>query len=190
MLQRIQTVYLILVIISLVIVTTGNKVIGLQNKGSDHYELTLDVNVFGVQADAVFNEEITEEELDKISGFLNLQKRTNRVQALPLVSFPFYLISIFMVLLALATLLSYKKLKTQQKLGRFTFVINAIALVFVIIVFYGLRSQMKNAIEPLEVGTSLGIGFYCFIAALAFSFLANIGIKRDINLIESIDRIR
>jgi amino acid transporter len=190
MLQRIQTVYLLLVIISLIIITTGTKIIGFQNKGSDHYELSLDVNVFGVQADAVFSEEITEEELEKIGGFLKLQKRTNRVQSLPVVSFPFYLISIFMLLLAVATLLSYKKLKTQQKLGRITFIVNLISLVFVIIVFYGLRAQMKSAVDPLEVGTSLGLSFFCFITATAFSFLANIGIKRDVNLIDSIDRIR
>lgn len=190
MLQRIQTVYLLLVIVSLLIITLGTKIVGFQNKGSHHYELSLDVTVFGVTADATFMEEITDEELESISGFLKLQKRTNRVQALPLISFLFYLISIFMLLLALATLLSYKKLRTQQKLGRFTFIINVVAFVFVLIVFYGLRAQMKSAIEPLEVGTSLGLGFICFITATAFSFLANIGIKRDLNLIESIDRIR
>lgn len=190
MLQRIQTIYLLLVIISLIIISAGSNIIKLQNTGNDHYNLELSLNVFGIQADANFNEDITDEEMNKISGFLQLEERTNNVESLPILSFPFYLISIFMLLLAVATLLSYKKLRTQQRLGRLTFFLNLIAFIFIIIVYYGLRSQMKDAVEPLEVGSNLGIGFFSFIIATAFSFLANIGIKRDIKLIDSIDRIR
>jgi 4-amino-4-deoxy-L-arabinose transferase-like glycosyltransferase len=190
MLQRIQTVYLLLVIISLIVITTGSNIVKLQNTGNDHYSLALNVNVFGIQADADFNENITDEELEKISSFLDLENKTNRVKSLPILSFPFYLISIFILLLAVACLLSFKKLKTQQKLGRLTFLLNLLSLIFIIIIFYGLRSQMKEAVAPLEVGSNLGIGFFCFITATAFSFLANIGIKRDVNLIDSIDRIR
>lgn len=188
--QRIQTAYLAVVVISLALVTAGIKVVGFENASGDNYELELVVNVFGAQADATIDENISDEELEGLSNFLDLKKRTNRVQAFPVVSFPFYLISIFMLLLSLATVFTFKNLKTQQKLGRINFIVNFFALVFIIIIFYGLRSQFSNAIEPNEISTSLGLGFFCFIFATAFSFLANIGIKRDIKLIESIDRIR
>lgn len=188
--QRIQTAYLAIVVISLAIITSGVKIVGFENATGENYTLSLDANVFGAQADATIDEEISEEELENLSGFLNLKKRTNRLQAFPVISFPFYLISIFMLLLALAAVFTFKNLKTQQKLGRINFLVNLIALIFVMIVFYGLRGQFSNAIEPQESSTSLGLGFFCFIFATAFSFLANIGIKRDLNLIESIDRIR
>jgi hypothetical protein len=45
----------------------------------------------------------------------------------------------------------------------------------------------------LDVSSSsreMGVGYYLFIAGFPFSFLANIGIKRDKKLLDSLDRLR
>ncbi|MFK7784566.1 MAG: DUF4293 family protein [Crocinitomicaceae bacterium] len=47
-----------------------------------------------------------------------------------------------------------------------------------------------NLIEGEELKRELGLGFYLFVVGLPFSFLANVGIKRDKRLLDSIDRIR
>ena len=190
MLQRIQTVYLLLVIASLLIITLGVHFFAFTVKKENTIELSIKVNVFGTQADAILSDNLNEAEEEKISQFLKLKERTKRVSSKPVISFPFYLITIFMTLLALATLISYKKLQTQQKLGRMSFIINLIGLIFILIIYYTSKNQLVDTIENAEEQTRLGFGFYCLVIATACSFLANIGIKKDLNLIKSIDRIR
>jgi len=36
----------------------------------------------------------------------------------------------------------------------------------------------------------MGLGFFLFVAGFPFTFLANIGIKRDKQLLDSLDRLR
>ena len=148
------------------------------------------VNVFGVQADADLSENVSAETQYQLKDFLELEERTMSVRSAPVFSFPFYLILIFMSLLAVATLLTFKKLKTQQRLGRLNFVFNLLATVFVVISFYIAKNQSATIIEDVVVTANLVFGFYCFIIATAFAFLAIIRIKRVLKLIESVDRIR
>lgn len=189
MLQRIQTLYLLIAIISLLIITFGTNIFSFDLEKEHEVDVEIAVNVFGTQASGTI--ELTEEtETKKMYDFLKLKERANRVAGSPIISFPFYLITIFMTMLSVATLLSYKKLETQQKLGRFNFVFLVLGLVFVSIAFYGSRSQLNSMLEDLSVISRLGLGYYLLIVATAFAFLANLGVKRDLNLIKSIDRIR
>ena len=190
MIQRIQTLYLVFTITSLLIITSGVTIFSFNSTESEEVELSVKVNVFGVQADADLSENVSEETQDQLKDFLELEERTMSVRSAPVFSFPFYLILIFMSLLAVATLLTFKKLKTQQRLGRLNFVFNLLATVFVVISFYIAKNQSATIIEDVAVTANLGFGFYCFIIATAFAFLAIIGIKRDLKLIESVDRIR
>lgn len=190
MIQRIQTLYLLLVVAALLVVTLGTSVFSFQSEENKDMDLLIKVNVFGIQADATLSDDIKESDRERLNDFLQLEERTNKVKARPVLSFPFYLIAVFMTLLAVATLLTYKNLKTQQKLGRFNFILNLSAFVFVVIIYYASKNQAINAVEGFDIKARLDLGFYCLIIATAFSFLANIGIKRDLKLIESIDRIR
>lgn len=191
MIQRVQSIYLALVIIALITLTLGSNVFFYNIQQEDVIDLTLSVNVFGSQADATFGEQFDEAQNQNIASLLQIKNKMNQVKRQPVVSFPYYLFSIFLTLLAVATLLSFKKLATQQKIARLNFVLNLVAFIFVLLIYYLGKNQASGfAIDGAELKARLGLGFYCLVASTAFSFLALIGIKRDLQLIKSIDRIR
>ncbi len=82
----------------------------------------------------------------------------------------------------------FKHRKLQLKLG----MINYLLLVALILNFY---FSIENTLPILlENGAELKpvyyIGFYLPIAAVSFQFLANRGIKKDEELVKSVDRLR
>jgi glycopeptide antibiotics resistance protein len=82
--------------------------------------------------------------------------------------------------------MGYKNLKRQLKLVRTAFYIYLL-LVITLIIFSSVGlSNFTN--EPLK--RELGLGFFLFIAGLPFVFLANLSIKRDKKLIDSLNRLR
>ncbi len=158
MIQRIQTVYLAIVIILLSIVTIGTTFFSFVNK-TGRYEFTS----FG----------IIEREVST-NAFVGTQ------------TFPLFVGLIALILLTFLTLMSYKNLKRQYKLGRMVF-----GLYFVLVVTLFILSIYGSKLLP-EATTSreMGLGFLLTIIGFPFSFLANTGIKRDKNLIDSLDRLR
>ncbi len=189
MLQRIQTVYFTIVAVGLIWISFGATIFSFQLEKKQEVDVNISMNVFGTIADGTIDLK-KEDESKNMQQFLKLKSQTNRLAASPIVSFPFYLISIFLSMLALAVLLSYKKLETQQKLGRLSFVTLLVGLIIVTVIFYATRGQLNGMLEGLLVKSRLGIGYYLLIVATAFSFLGNLGVKRDLDLLKSIDRIR
>lgn len=101
-------------------------------------------------------------------------------------SYPFYLGTIALALLCFICLMSYKNLLRQFKLGRTVFF-----LYFLMVVSVVLLSLYGDAfIDEESKGREMGLGFLLFVAGFPFVFLANTGIKRDKNLIASLDRLR
>ncbi|MCT4562203.1 MAG: DUF4293 domain-containing protein [Crocinitomicaceae bacterium] len=91
-----------------------------------------------------------------------------------------------LLLSAVATLLQFKNLKKQFKLGRSLFF-----TYFVILLFATLFISLGGNWIDGEVTTrEIGLGFLLFVAGFPFTFLANIGIKRDRSLLDSLDRLR
>lgn len=82
--------------------------------------------------------------------------------------------------------MSYKNLNRQLRLARITFYIYLL-LVIALLIFSAVGG--KFVAEEI-VKRELGLGYFLFIAGLPFAFLANIGIKRDKNLIDSLNRLR
>lgn len=82
--------------------------------------------------------------------------------------------------------MAYKNLERQFKLGRTIFYIYFLSLVaMIVLAFYG------NALIETETSKrEMGLGFILFVAGFPFTFLANTGIKRDRNLLKSLDRLR
>ena len=190
MIQRIQTVYLLVAIAALITLTLGVDVYSYELSKADSAEFQFHVNSYGIQIDGSMNEKISPEDEKALSNFLKLKEKTNQVNGLSYTGFPFYSITLFLTMITIATLLTFKKLPTQLRLGRMAFFFNLIILVFTVVFYYTLRSQFKEMLENSEMNSYLGIGFFCIIISTAFLFLANIGIKRDLDLIKSIDRIR
>ncbi len=100
--------------------------------------------------------------------------------------FPMYIGLIALILLCFLCLMSYKNLDRQFKLGRTVFY-----LYFLMVVSLVILSIYGNALIDAEgAKRELGLGFYLFVAGFPFTFLANTGIKRDKNLLKSLDRLR
>ena len=101
-------------------------------------------------------------------------------------NFPFYLGTGAIILLCFLCIMSYKNLKRQFKLGRLIFGLYFLMLIVVILLsIYG--DQLIDAQTKVREN---GLGLFLFIAGFPFTFLANTGIKRDKQLIDSLDRLR
>jgi amino acid transporter len=99
---------------------------------------------------------------------------------------PYYIVGICLILLAFIALMSYKNHKRQLAVGRLT-----LFVYFVLVILTLLGSFLGHYLTEEEtLSRNLGAGFFFFIAGFPFIFLGNIGVKRDKNLLESLDRLR
>ena len=94
---------------------------------------------------------------------------------------PFFLLLIFLIILSVLTLFSFKNRKTQIKLLYFLIIIQVIILTSILILSY----KMDNSIFFLQ-----NYRTYSFLLGLLLLLLSLRGIKKDQKLIDSIDRIR
>ena len=101
-------------------------------------------------------------------------------------NFPFYLGTGALILLCFLCIMSYKNLKRQFKLGRLIFGLYFLMLIVVVLLsIFG-----SELIDAETTARENGLGLFLFIAGFPFSFLANTGIKRDKQLIDSLERLR
>ena len=105
------------------------------------------------------------------------------VTADSLLPFPAYYLVLGLILLTLIAIFMFKNRKIQILLGR----LNYLLILGLIVVLY-LNIDKLN--ESLNSTIEYGVGLYLPVAALAFNFLANRAIKKDQDLIKSLDRLR
>ncbi len=158
MIQRIQSVYLAILIILVSIATFGMSFFSFVNETS-----RFTFSSFGIT------------EFDKTSNEL-----------ISFNQFPIYAGLISLILLAFMTLMSYKNLKRQFKLGRTVFFLYFVMLTSLFIMSIFGYKLLKTDTYTRE----MGFGFLVFVCGFPFAFLANTGIKRDKKLLESLDRLR
>lgn len=158
MIQRIQTLYLGIVIILVGIVACGVELISFVDGDIRHT-----ISSFGVtQYDAVTGDFLSTSHVPVYIGFFAL------------------------IFLTFICLMSYKNLPKQFKLGRMVFYIYFLSFMSLF-----LMTSMGDSILDLEgAKREMGAGFYIFAAGFPFTFLANTGIKRDKNILASLDRLR
>lgn len=101
------------------------------------------------------------------------------------VRFPFYVSLALCMAMGLISIFSYKKRVLQLKLGRFNYLL---LLVVIVLSFVNVRTLTDVFSEQPQV--EYGAGLFLPVAALAFLFLANRSIKKDEDLIKSLDRLR
>ena len=96
---------------------------------------------------------------------------------------------IISTLLALYTIFRFKNRKLQLQLSRFNLLL---LLALILSAYFSVRTQehLQPVSEVQDLKTLYWIGFYLPVAAMAFQWLAIRGIKRDEELIKSIDRLR
>lgn len=125
MIQRVQTIYLLLCITCLSFVIGGTKIVSFLSDSS-----SFDVYAYGIQRQAID------------TGFQEADLRYA----------PWYAIAIRLVLIAVVTLISYKNLKRQLKFGRMLFYTYFFVLISTLILLYLGESQMGATIEKRELG--------------------------------------
>ncbi|MGV3632038.1 MAG: DUF4293 domain-containing protein [Bacteroidota bacterium] len=99
---------------------------------------------------------------------------------------PLFIIPLILVLLCAWTIFSFKKLKLQLQLGRLTFLLYTVGIALLV-----LYNEMAEPVtKGVETHYSFAPGFYVFVAGLPFVFLANLAIRKDKRLIDSLNRLR
>lgn len=158
MIQRVQTIYLGLVIILLSIVTVGSPLFSFVNETS-----RFTFNSWGITEYSIANGKVLS---------------TN--------TFPIFIGLLAIVLLSFICLMAYKNVNRQFKLGRTVFYLYLLSLIAIFLLsLYG-----GGLLEIETTSREMGIGYWLFIAGFPFTFLANIGIKKDKKLLDSLDRLR
>ncbi len=159
MIQRAQTVYFVIAILALLIPLAGMDLFSFGNG-----QVTQHVTFFGVE----------------------VSEGGTVPDELLLPSLPFFWLNLACVLLLVVTIFSFRNLKGQRRLGRFSLIIIFLVLVvFCVAAYY--YGQFLLAFQPIM---SIGAGFYCVLASILFVLLGNWGIKRDIKLLDSLNRLR
>lgn len=157
-----------------------------------HFELVVDGELQDL------SKEITEIE-NKIAEagaegkFVDTQTLERMKEGIP---FPLYIPFMLLICLNIWIILSYKKLKRQLSLARFNTFLCLLVAAGTIIGFSlgttigGQILKAEKFTDDMTITTGMGPGFFAAVATLAFALLAQISIKRDLKLIQSIDRIR
>ncbi|MCE2710952.1 MAG: DUF4293 domain-containing protein [Cryomorphaceae bacterium] len=157
MIQRIQTIYLFLSVLSLGALLSGVTILNFSSP-----ETSCIFNVFGLfwknNGDALYEPDLL---------------------------FPYYILLILLMLMHLATIFNFKKLKKQLKWAQYSFLIYVISGL-ALLIFWLAGGEMFDA----GLTVTPAIGLFLFIAGIPFSFLAVKAIKKDKALIDSSDRIR
>ena len=99
---------------------------------------------------------------------------------------PFYIIGILMVLFIFYVTMSYKKLNTQLKLARFVS-FAYLAIIIALVIFGATGNQY---FYDGNCTRELGAGFSLLVIGFPFCYLAQLGIKRDKKLLDSLNRLR
>lgn len=87
---------------------------------------------------------------------------------------------------SILSLFLYKKRKVQLQLGRLSYLLHLTLIVLMFFALDGASDELPNN-DVAHIGYT---GIYFPIASLAFIFLANRSIKRDEELVQSLNRIR
>ncbi len=101
-------------------------------------------------------------------------------------SIPFNVLVPVIGTFSLLSLFLYKKRKVQLQLGRLSYLLHLTLIVLMFFALDGAAEELPNG-DVAHIGYT---GIYFPIASLAFIFLANRSIKKDEELVQSLNRIR
>lgn len=198
MLQRIQTVYLAIFIILSALMLSGISVLQLQAKGTFVEEPIFlkigSTSIEGYGKLKLTNEVEIQEFADNMKNFPFSFNPEQQKLSLSKPS-PLLIFQILITICALMTFFGYKNLKKQLTLSRITFFLTLLYVLVVMAMVYLALDYAnpyidKFPLDDLVVSQQTNLGFYLICAMLPLAYLAQMGIKRDLNLIKSVDRLR
>lgn len=100
--------------------------------------------------------------------------------------FPAWVLAVLSTLLPLIAVFLYKKRPVQYRIARLAFLTN---LAYAVYLFFAAEAAAEMLFNG-EITIFYHVGFYLPVAALPLCFLAVRGIKKDEDLVKSLDRIR
>lgn len=100
--------------------------------------------------------------------------------------FPMWIVSALSILVPIFAIFQFKNRKVQMKWVRLGFLLN---LAFVVYLFFAI-SKVNAELYEGQISVLYHSGFYMPVIALVFLFLAQRGIKKDEDLVKSLDRLR
>ena len=111
------------------------------------------------------------------------------------VEMPIYIVFIVLALITAMSIMLYKNRKRQLLVCRLNFMLHLLVVIAFYVFYYvgqGVLSDALNAkaIDGVEVTFGMNAGFFLLIPTIPFLLLAIRGIKNDEKLLQSIDRIR
>ncbi|MEZ4938296.1 MAG: DUF4293 family protein [Crocinitomicaceae bacterium] len=198
MIQRIQTIYLILVIAGLFVASFTS--IGIYTFEEQGVEVSALVGGQGVSFELVVDGEV--QDLSKEISELEKANRAQLVNPDTLkkmkegISIPLYIGFMLLICWNIWIVMSYKKLKRQLSLARINTILCFLMVVITIAGFSMGKTigakilHVEDLASQITITTGMGAGFFGIIICLPFALLAQLSIKRDLKLIQSIDRIR
>ena len=100
-----------------------------------------------------------------------------------------------LALFSMACILMYKKRPRQLLLTRLNLILHALFILAIYIFYYFGKSLVQEGVSAssdvtVHVTFFMEVGFFLLIPTVAFIYLAVRGIKRDENLVQSLDRLR
>jgi hypothetical protein len=160
MLQRIQTIYFIIVMAVLASLLSGLEIFAMTDG-----EMNFSQSVFGVERQSVKGEYI------EWMGQFEYA----------------YLFVIVFVMLVFLAMMSYKSLKRQFTLSKIIlFIYLLLVLAILAVTSFGINGYSPKEITGIHVG----FGFYLLVAGLPFAYFAMRGVQKDKLLLDSLDRLR
>lgn len=162
MIQRVQTLYLLLAIIAIGLTFVFNLSSYEVEGGEESYSMNLYKVAEGGSEEKV---------------------------AQPLYSWPMVGVLTLVELVLIATVFMYKRRKVQLKLIHFSYLLQAGAIALMFFSMDGTLQKLPLE-DGMEVTTHYGVGWLMPAVSLAFSFLAARGVKKDEELVRSVDRLR
>ena len=106
--------------------------------------------------------------------------------------FPNYVITGYLVSVSFSILMlvNYKKRSRQMRYGKLLYLIISITFSYMLIESYNLKNLIDSSENVVFVGQTFHIGFFLLVSSFPFLFLANRSIKKDEDLVKSLDRLR
>ena len=190
MLQRIQTIYIIIFAILLfaspffAFIQFDVKHTVIQN------ELNVNINSDNLNSDLIEDEKLYVE-LKQMS-FLPTGLKGDKIILPSDYAFPKYMILGYLVAVSFSILMlvNFKNRSKQLRFGKLLYLIVFLTMSYMIVESYNMKLVLDDQ-ENVEILNEVyHVGFYMLISSIPFLFLANRGIKKDDDLVKSLDRLR
>ena len=107
-------------------------------------------------------------------------------------TFPKYIILGYLVAVSFSILMlvNFKKRSKQLRFGKLLYLIVFLTLSYMIVESFNMKSVLDNHENVEVINQVYHVGFYLLISSIPFLFLANRGVKKDDELVKSLDRLR